>query len=210
MDDVYYMLARPAKAELKVKGSRFLAECETVESAERALEYLESVRKREHAATHHCYAYTAGLFDETEFKYSDDGEPSGTAGRPIYDILTGQHLSNCIVVVTRYFGGTKLGTGGLVRAYGDAARAALAQAGKKENYLVAVLDVEIDFSWYDLLVKTMSRHEARQIDAQFTDRVNVAIEVRQSKADELENDIIQLSGGKAVLGRRPPKEDNPA
>ena len=114
-DDVYYQILKTARHETKVKGSRFIAECATVATADEALSFLGAIRKREHAATHHCYAYTVGLFDDMQFKYSDDGEPSGTAGRPIYDMIGGQELSNCIVVVTRYFGGTKLGTGGLVR-----------------------------------------------------------------------------------------------
>jgi len=202
MDDVYYQILRTARHETKVKGSRFIAECATVATVDEALSFLGAIRKREHAATHHCFAYTVGLFDDMQFKYSDDGEPSGTAGRPIYDMLGGQELSNCAVVVTRYFGGTKLGTGGLVRAYGDAARGALEAAGRASHYLLTTFAVEIDFPLYDLLTKAIHRHRARQVDARFTDRVNLEIEIRLAEADALQDEIVQLSGGKAIIERR--------
>ncbi|MCK4606997.1 MAG: YigZ family protein, partial [candidate division Zixibacteria bacterium] len=118
MDDQYYEIAGPARIEIKRKGSRFIAETGAVSSVEEAHEQLETVRSREHAATHHCYAYRVGIADEARFKYSDDGEPGGTAGRPIYDVICGCEVTNALLVVTRYFGGTKLGTGGLARAYG--------------------------------------------------------------------------------------------
>lgn len=199
MEDVYHTIAREARAETKVKGSRFIAECAVAATVDEATAYLEAIRKREHAATHHCSAWTVGLFEERQFKYSDDGEPSGTASRPIYDLIEGRALSNCIVVVTRYFGGTKLGTGGLVRAYSEAARLALERAGEKEHFLTSVLTVGIEFPLYDLLAKTIHRLGARQIDARFTDRVAVDIEIRRSRAEELRNEIVQLSGGKAKI-----------
>ncbi len=201
MEDVYHTIARPARAETKVKGSRFIAEGAIVETVDDATAYLESIRKREHAATHHCSAWTVGLFDDMQFKYSDDGEPNGTAGRPIYDQITGRGVSNCIVVVTRYFGGTKLGTGGLVRAYSEAAQMALEEAGRTEHFLTDIVTADIEFPLYDLLVKTIHRLGARQVDARFTDRVAVDIEIRRSRTDELCDDIVQLSGGKAKIER---------
>lgn len=199
MDDVYYMIAHPAVHEIKVKGSRFIGECASADSVETALDYLEGIRKREHAATHHCYAYTVGFADRMQFKYSDDGEPSGTAGRPIYDTLAGRQLSNAIVVVTRYFGGTKLGPGGLVRSYSDTAAAVLDAAGRVEHHHAVQYDVTVSFPVYDLLVKLTHHHEARQLKAEFTDRVRLILEVRRSRAEALRNDIIQLSGGKATI-----------
>ncbi len=199
MDDVYYTIAHPAQHESKVKGSRFIGECATADTAEAATVFLEGIRRREHAATHHCYAYAVGFAERVQFKYSDDGEPSGTAGRPIYDTIVGRQLSNAIVVVTRYFGGTKLGTGGLVRAYSDAAGGVLDAAGRTEHHHVVHFDVTVSFPLYDLLVKLTHHHEARQLKAEFTDRVRLLIEVRRSRAEVLRNDIIQLSGGRATI-----------
>ncbi len=199
MDDLFYTIATPSKIEIKRKASRFIGEAVLVQSPEEATASLASVRKREHAATHHCFAWRCGLEPGIEFKYSDDGEPNGTAGRPIYDALCGRDVTNALVVVTRYYGGTKLGTGGLVRAYGDAAREALVESGRKENLLVDRVAVEIEFPLYDLLMKTVAKHEARKIAADFSDRVKLEIESRRSRTDNLIADIVQLSSGKAKI-----------
>jgi uncharacterized YigZ family protein len=199
MDDKYYTIAKPAHHEIKIKGSRFLADCGFVASIDDAMDTLEAIRKREHAATHHCYAWKVRLFDQRTFKYSDDGEPSGTAGKPIYDVINGQEIDNVIVVVTRYYGGTKLGTGGLVRAYSEAAIGAIDKAGKKENYLTSQLKVEIDFSLYDKLTRLISKLGAKQVSSEYSDMVNLIIEIRQTLSDVLIKEIIQLSAGKAKI-----------
>ena len=200
MDDVYLTIDKPSEAETKVKGSRFIARTFTVASVAEALEQLNRIRKQEHAATHNCYAYVAGVpYDRAEFKYSDDGEPSGTAGKPIYDIIAGSRLTNILLVVTRYFGGTKLGTGGLVRAYGDAARQALDASGTRENFITTAFRVVIDFGIYDNLVKTISRLGAAQRKSDFADRVTLELEIRNSLAERLIADITELSKGKAVI-----------
>ena len=114
--------------EVVEKKSRFIASIFPIQSEEEALTYLSQVRKKYYDARHNCFAYVVGEKNETE-RCSDDGEPSGTAGRPMMDVLTGQGLHNVLVVVTRYFGGTLLGTGGLVRAYARSAKDALDAAG---------------------------------------------------------------------------------
>jgi len=200
MDDVYLTIDKPSIAETKVKGSRFIARTFTVASIAEALEQLSRIRKQEHAATHNCYAYIVGVpYDRAEFKYSDDGEPSGTAGKPIYDIISGSRLTNVLLVVTRYFGGTKLGTGGLVRAYGDAARQALDASGTRENFITTAFRVVIDFAIYDSLVKTISRLGAAQRKSDFSDRVTLELEIRNSLAERLIADITELSKGKAAI-----------
>lgn len=200
MDDRYLTIAQSVKDEIKVKGSRFIARAERVDCAGEAASKLEEIRKIEHAATHNCYAYVTGMPGEAAaFKYSDDGEPSGTAGRPIYDVICGSGVTNILLVVTRYFGGTKLGTGGLVKAYGEAAKLALERSGVKENFVVDRLKVEIDFPVYDSLMKTVARLGAKQIKADFSDIVSVEIEIRRSKTEELISEITQLSKGKAKV-----------
>ena len=201
MDDLYYTISRPARVEIKVKGSRFIAETHLVASIDEAGARLAAIRKREHAATHHCYAWRVGLCDETQSKYSDDGEPNGTAGRPIYDAVEGRSLTNILLVVTRYFGGTKLGTGGLVRAYSEAAGSVLEQSGAKENHLTERILVDIAITHYDLLVKAIHHHSARQVGADFSDHVAVELEIRKSSADKLIDDITELSNGRAEIRR---------
>ncbi len=201
MDDRYYTIETPSKAELKVKGSRFLAESELVTSVEEAATTLERIRRREYAATHHCYSYRVGLFDGMSFKYSDDGEPSGTAGRPIFDVICGRNLTNILIVVTRYFGGTKLGTGGLVRAYSEAARFVAEMSGARENFVTEAVKVEIEFSFYDQLTNLLAKYNAKQTKADYSDRVALEFEVRRSRAAELIAGIFQLSGGRAKVER---------
>ena len=124
MEDTYLTLREGAEAQIKVKGSRFLAEAVPVADEAVAEAALATIRKREYNATHHCTAYRIGPAADL-FRFNDDGEPSGTAGQPILRQIEGRELTNTLVVVTRYYGGTKLGTGGLIRAYGEAASLAL-------------------------------------------------------------------------------------
>jgi uncharacterized YigZ family protein len=201
MDDRYITIAQPARHELKVKGSRFIGRTALVADAEAGEGELAAVRKTEHAATHNCYAYRVGPTAEPEFKYSDDGEPSGTAGRPIYDAICGRELTNTLVVVTRYFGGTKLGTGGLVRAYGEAAAGALDLSGEQEHFLVDQIRVTVEFAIYDQLERLNRRLGARQVAADFSDRVELLLEIRRSLIDTLVDEIVQLSSGKAKIER---------
>lgn len=199
MEDRYYTIARPAAVEIKRKASRFIGETVAVSDLSEAEAALTAIRKREHAATHHCFAYRLGPEEPREFKYSDDGEPSGTAGRPIYDVICGHDLTDLLLVVTRYYGGTKLGTGGLVRAYGDAAGEVLEKSGRREDFLKAAIAVEIEFPLYDQLMKTIQKHEARQRKADFSDRVRLELEVNRSRVEGLKADIVQLSSGRASI-----------
>jgi uncharacterized YigZ family protein len=209
MDDRYYTIRALSQAETRVKGSRFLAESNPVVSVEEVQTALERIRKREYAATHHCYAYRVGLFDRMAFKYSDNGEPSGTAGRPIYDVICGHNLTNVLVVVTRYFGGIKLGTGGLVRAYTEAAKLVIEKSGIKENFITVPIKVEIEFPFYDQLVRILPKYSAKQAKADYSDRVVLELEVRQSRVDALIVEISQLSGGKARIERKKGAPDTP-
>ncbi len=199
MTDSYLTISRPSKIEIKRKGSRFIGEALLVETAEAAVRQLELIRKREHAATHHCYAWRVGRPGQEQFKYSDDGEPGGSAGRPIYDVVCGRNLTNLLLVVTRYFGGTKLGTGGLVRAYGDAASEALEEAGQVECFIMGKVRVRLAFSLYDQMVKLIHSRGARVTGSDFADRVTLAIEIRLSELDSLKRDIVELSSGKAEI-----------
>ena len=120
----YQTIYRGGEGEITEKKSRFIATVIPVNEEEKALEFIEAMKKKYWDATHNCSAYVIGERGETK-RCSDDGEPSGTAGRPMLDVLEGEGLRNVAVVVTRYFGGTLLGTGGLVRAYSSAVRAGL-------------------------------------------------------------------------------------
>jgi uncharacterized YigZ family protein len=200
MDDRYLIIGKPSIAETKVKGSRFIARTSVATSVQDAISQLDKIRKQEHAATHNCFAYVVGVpGDESVFKYSDDGEPNGTAGRPIYDIISGSGLTNVLVVVTRYFGGIKLGTGGLARAYGEAAKIALDKSGVTERFVTASFKVTVDFSIYDSLLKAIHRLGAHQVKADFSEQVILELEIRRSKSELLVAEITELSKGKARI-----------
>ncbi|MBU0982957.1 MAG: YigZ family protein [candidate division Zixibacteria bacterium] len=201
MDDTYYTIRQEARAESKVKGSRFIGETFFVTTVDDALARLTTVRKREYNATHHCYAYIVGLGNETVFKYSDDGEPSGTAGKPIYDIVAADNLTGVLCVVTRYYGGTKLGTGGLVRAYGGAAKEVMQLSGVATHYLTTRFRITVDFSLYDRLQKLLHRIETTVVGTEFTDTVSVIAEIRDGRADSLTELVIELTAGKGVIER---------
>ncbi len=197
--DSYYTIAEPAQAEIKRRGSRFIGETVLVCDPDEARSALEMVRKREHAATHHCYAWQVGLDPKLEFKYSDDGEPTGSAGRPIFEAMSGHDLTNLLLVVTRYFGGTKLGTGGLARAYRDAAREVLELSGRRQHFTTTTLIVDIEFGLYDQLVKLIHSSGARAEASDFSDRVKLTLCVNRSRAQKLREDIVQLSSGRASI-----------
>jgi uncharacterized YigZ family protein len=199
MDDFYLSISQPARAEVKVKNSRFIAETTNIEISKEALALLEKIRKREHAASHHCYAYRIGMGQTQEFKYSDDGEPNGTAGKPIFDCLSGRNLTNVITIVTRYFGGTKLGTGGLARAYSDAAKKALDKSGTKTVYLTDSFTITIDFKHFDQLQRLFQRFEVIQSDPAFGELARVTLSVRKSRTEELKKEIINLTHGQAKI-----------
>ena len=202
MSDCYFTIAQTAKAELRVKGSRFIGEVALVSDAAGAKTYLESVRKREYEATHHCFAYRLGVGSDIEFKYSDDGEPNGSAGKPIYDCIAGRELTSVIVVVTRYFGGTKLGTGGLVRAYSEAALLSLEKAGKKTNYITDTICLTIEFSFYDRILKVIEKLKAKQTESDFSEKVSMTIQSRKSLTEQFVRELTDISRGTAQIEKQ--------
>lgn len=197
MDDRYFILARDISVETKVKGSRFIGEASLVVDLAQAMDRLQAIRKREFAASHHCWAYRLGTEGEPVWKYSDDGEPTGTAGKPIYDVLEGSGITNALLVVTRYFGGTKLGTGGLVRAYGKAARLALERAGRKEQFLTSRFDLHMAFPWYNNVQQLTSRLGAVVIESEFSDTVRLVVSVRRSLGEQFVREFVETTQGKA-------------
>jgi len=199
VEDAYTTIRTESRIEIKVKGSRFIGETFVADTVDEAMTRLTTVRKREYQATHHCFAYVTGLPNQVEFKYSDDGEPSGTAGRPIYDVIIGNGLTDLLVVVTRYFGGTKLGTGGLVRAYGEAARAVVEASGRQEQFLTRDYRFVLEFARYDQWLREIHRLDATVVDSEFSNEVAMRICVRRSLAESLVATFVELTSGKGEV-----------
>jgi uncharacterized YigZ family protein len=185
---------------MKVKGSRFLAEAVPVPTAEAAEAHIEAVRKRQYSATHHCTAYRVGAKGQT-FRYNDDGEPSGTAGPPILRQIDGRALTNTLVVVTRYYGGTKLGTGGLVRAYGDAAALALDACRIVERVLRDRLRVRFAYDDTSPAMHTIHQHDAEIVDTHYTEETELVVAVRRSEVDAFIEMFTNALGGRGEVSR---------
>ena len=205
--DQYRTLRRAVLAEPpKTKGSRFIGEAFPARTEEQAQAHLDAVRKREHAATHHCWAWRLTP-DGSLFRYSDDGEPNGSAGAPIHRQIEGHGLTDVVVVVTRYYGGTKLGTGGLVRAYGDAAADALALA-ERDGLVVTKtvrVPVEVAYAHADTgaAMQTLARFDALLQDPAYdAEGARVVAAVRASEVADLEAAWTEALAGRGTLTRR--------
>ena len=143
--DKYYIVSKGGEGEITEKKSRFIAHVLPVESEEEALLQIENIKKKYWDARHNCFAFIMGKNNEIQ-RFSDDGEPQGTAGKPILEVITGNQVVNICIVVTRYFGGTLLGTGGLVRAYTEAAKLALADAGIHTMQLMKLVSITTNYN----------------------------------------------------------------
>ena len=180
----------PAQREILVVNSRFIADLEFAGSVEQARTHLAKVRERHPTATHNVPAFIIGHGNSIITHCSDDGEPAGTAGRPALAVLQGSGLGNVSVVVTRYFGGTKLGTGGLVRAYGDAVREVLKGVRFAALLPTTTLMFITPYRLYDQAVRLMEAHHGQILDTEFLEDIKVTA---RFKDEELETFISKLS-----------------
>ncbi len=192
----YKTIRNSATAGLKVKGSKFIVHARHVETPGQAEKVIEEISKQYHDATHNCFAYRVGCPADVCTRQSDDGEPSGTAGRPILNVILGRRLFNVVVVVTRYFGGTKLGTGGLVRAYTDSTNLALQEA----TIIIKYLSQRLQFSYPYVLTgqvdKLVNKYIAQREHVDYSVSVDETILIRKDHADAFIEELTHISGGK--------------
>lgn len=194
--DFYLTITKPFRAsELKVVGSRFIADLYPVSTKEEIESYLERIRKEFYDASHHCYAFRLGANGE-QVRAADDGEPSGTAGKPILMVIEGAKLTNVLCVVTRYFGGTKLGTGGLARAYADAAKLAIEDAEIRTVYHMKELRLTYSFDDMSGVERMIAKYGAEKIASEYSDTVEMQIAIRESLAREFIEEAIEAFAGR--------------
>lgn len=196
----YATVRQYGESEIVIKKSRFIGHAKSVESEEEAVAFVEEIKKRHWNATHNCSAYVVGERDEYQ-KALDDGEPSGTAGKPILEVIKNRGLKNVVVVVTRYFGGIMLGAGGLVRAYTDGAVAGTDAALPIVRVLHKEIIVDVDYTWYGKLENELRGRNARVGYVSFTDRVRVVCLPEVGEAERFAAWITDLTQGQAVLER---------
>ncbi len=195
----YKIIEYGGEGEIVEKKSRFIAHVQATCTEEAAAAFIEAEKKRYWDARHHCYAYIIGEQGET-VRYSDDGEPSGTAGRPILEVLTGSGIRNLTLVVTRYFGGTLLGTGGLVRAYTQAAQAGLAASRVAVMQYGHTLTVETDYNGIGKIQYLLGQRGIPIEDSVYTEQVTVRFHVPCEEKDKLIKDITEATAGAAKVG----------
>ncbi len=192
--DFYESIEIPSFVEIKIKNSKFLGASFPINSKEEAEEILEKTRKKYYDANHNCYAYVLGDNSE-QIKYSDDGEPNGTAGKPILQSINHFNLKNVLVIVTRYFGGTKLGVGPLGRAYYDTALEVLSKSGKRIYYFTTSLKFAIDYSEITIIKRSIEKYSVK-LTENYTDIVVFNADILTSKIDKCKSELIALTNGK--------------
>lgn len=186
-NDTYYTVSGSTHGLFKDKGSRFISFAYNVKSENEAKEIISGLKKKYHDARHVCYAYIIGS-DDTCVKFYDDGEPSNTAGKPILNQITMRELSNTLVIVVRYFGGTLLGTPGLVNAYREAASDALQKAVPVKKTLNDIIKIEVPYEEMNIVMNVLKKNEA-QINSVCNGTIcSINAEVRRT----MRNDIISL------------------
>ena len=188
--DEYLVPAGETSAEIKVKGSKFIASIFPVSSKEAAEDFYGQVKKKYYDASHNCFAWR---ISEDEFRYSDDGEPSGTAGKPILQTLDGAGLTETLCVVTRYFGGTKLGTGGLIRAYSDSCAAALESLQIRTEVKTQRLLLVFNYDQEHTVRTFMGRINGCIVCSDYADKVQLCIDVPVSKCAVFEDQLNEAS-----------------
>lgn len=193
-------ILKTGNSEIVEKKSRFIGIVLDIESPEDAMEKVNVIKKRYYDARHNCYAYICGE-DGMEKRFSDDGEPSGTAGKPMLDILSGSGVTNCLVVVTRYFGGTLLGTGGLVKAYGSAAKEALENAVTTDVKTGMTCSVAADYSNIGKLQYIFSSMDISVTDTVYEENVLFNIIVETGEINRLEKVLTEEFSGKIELNK---------
>lgn len=198
MVESYKILYREGSGELVEKKSRFIGDLRPVKTEEEALAFIEQIRKKYWDARHHCFAYIIGDRGQTA-RCSDDGEPSQTAGKPIMDVLSGEGIHDVCAVVTRYFGGTLLGTGGLVRAYSGAVKEGLKHCVVVEKKLAVKLEVITDYNSVGKIQYLASREGIDTLESQYTDKAALTFLVPAALESRFKAQITEGTGGKALL-----------
>ena len=198
MEEAYWTLYKGGSGEITEKKSRFIADLTPVSTEEEALAFIESVRKKYWDARHHCFAYRIGK-DNRTLRASDDGEPSQTAGKPMMDVLEGQQLHNVCAVVTRYFGGTLLGTGGLVRAYTDATKAAIEAADIVTVSVCVDIVLEVPYGLYEQLCRVAEGCGAKLAESDFAENVLLTFRMLDGTQASFLEKLTELTRGQSEI-----------
>ncbi|MFH0255521.1 YigZ family protein [Vibrio rumoiensis] len=186
--------------EEEIKKSLFITQLAHTPTIESAKAFIEQVKLQHAAARHNCWGFVAGRPDDSLlWGFSDDGEPSGTAGKPILAQLSGSGIGEMTAVITRYSGGIKLGTGGLVKAYGGGVQQALKQVQTIEKKITTQLQLRLDYSLMPLVQSLMVQYQVTQLDAKFEHRIDLLVEIDIREADVFKQTLVNKTGAKVEI-----------
>ena len=194
----YRTIKEDGQVQEEIKKSRFICHAKRVYSEEDARDFITAIKKEHYKATHNCYAFIVSERSEIK-RTSDDGEPSGTAGVPMLGVLENHNLTNVCVVVTRYFGGIKLGAGGLIRAYAGSVALAVKEIGIIEIKEQAGIQIHITYAQYQEYGNFLKEHNLMELETNFTDQVDTMIFVDKERKDNIKADLIEFFNGKVTL-----------
>ena len=194
----YRTIKEDGQVQEEIKKSRFICHAKRVYSEEEARDFITAIKKEHYKATHNCSAFIVGERSEIK-RTSDDGEPSGTAGVPMLGVLENHNLTNVCVVVTRYFGGIKLGAGGLIRAYAGNVAPAVKEIGIIEIKEQAGIQIHMTYAQYQEYGNFLKEHNLIELETNFTDQVDTMIFIDKEKKDGIKADLIEFFNGKVTL-----------
>lgn len=194
----YYTVKGYGEHELIIQKSRFICYTERVTTEEDAQAFIQQIKKKHYNATHNCSAYLIGEHDHIQ-KANDDGEPSGTAGVPMLEVLKKKNLKDTVVVVTRYFGGIKLGAGGLIRAYGKSVSEGLNAIGIVERKLMRVMHTKIDYTWLGKVENELRSSKFLLKEIHYLNDVEVETYVEEEKKESFVEWMTEMTNGKSEI-----------
>ena len=201
VEDSYRVLLAGGQGEYVEKKSRFIATLEKCHSEEEALLFIEKMKKQYWDARHNCYAFVIGAKGEL-IRCSDDGEPGGTAGRPMLEVLTGEDIRNVVVVVTRYFGGVLLGTGGLVRAYTQAVKEGLKNCSLGRMRYGYEVQVTTDYNGIGKILYLLGNAGIEPVSSDYGEKVILCLQIPADYLDMLQKSVADATGGRAIFEKR--------
>ena len=194
----YRTIKEDGQVQEEIKKSRFICHAKRVYSEEEARDFITAIKKEHYKATHNCSAFIVGERSEVK-RTSDDGEPSGTAGVPMLGVLENHNLTNVCVVATRYFGGIKLGAGGLIRAYAGSVALAVKEIGIIEIKEQAGIQIHMTYAQYQEYGNFLKEHNLIELETNFTEKVDTMIFIDKEKKDGIKADLIEFFNGKVTL-----------
>ena len=198
-DDEFFTIQSEIQAEIKVKGSRFIGTAAPAPNCEQAGQFIKRLSKQYYNATHNCYAVRIKSANQIISRSSDAGEPSGTAGPPILNVIIGRNLVNLAVVVTRYFGGTKLGKGGLIRAYGECTKAVLDLCTIVKKYNLVYSTFFFPYNLTGNVMHLISQFNGKIVASVYETQVKLTVKIPQSLVNDFKNKLIEITSGKVYF-----------